>query len=381
MIRHGSIVRSLTFLAALALGSAALSDGPSKATPTVLKPTAMKRMPCDEVIGDIKAYRSLPDTYTPWGVAFDHYSTTQHPATGRKLLVTNNTDNHHRIYVVPPEGGEPEIWGGEMFGFGSEIHGIVIGGLGAPGLDHDYVWVGETGDQNLIHRVNFTPFLEESFPAPDVSPWSMGGIAWDPRSQSLLVYDHGTNTVHQYDVAVPVPRHMAQVCVQSVVSQGWGITIRECGGDVRVFVSSEDTDNNGRYEFFEFAPSYNIHTNELEGLALIATHHWNDDGFEMVSSPRGLGYNRVTKQLMLVDNSNPGIYTSIDDGCCLLADITGDRQVTFADAQAFMQAMLGPGVQRNPPPQYFEECDFEPEVGDNDVDLADFAIFQREYQP
>ncbi len=62
--------------------------------------------------------------------------------------------------------------------------------------------------------------------------------------------------------------------------------------------------------------------------------------------------------------------------CLVIGDINGDEQVNLEDSQAYPECMVGP-LGPQDPPVYSSECRCLDADDDGDVDLADFAEFQR----
>ena len=65
----------------------------------------------------------------------------------------------------------------------------------------------------------------------------------------------------------------------------------------------------------------------------------------------------------------------------VLGDVDDDSDVDADDFLLFADSMAGPEVTDVPPgvdPAHFENADLD---FDEDVDLADFSVFQREFGP
>lgn len=328
-------------------------------------PRAQLTYQCEEELGAVRDYFSMSPNdpncpSSPFSAVYDSASPSEHPLTGGKFIVTSADSPD--LYVIGSEGENPKSW---ITPLQSNGRGITIGGKNIVG--EDFIWVAS--ENGHISRVSFDG---NYLPPEHTEAVMMADIEWDNNSNTLLVYDWGENAQNHRILQYDVFGNRIGVGVPSPVSDGMGIAKDSCNGSL--FISRWGTS-----EFLEITPSYD--GNVLIGLENPQPRTWHDSTWPQVDDAAGLSYNPVTRQLVLVNGAgayHPGIYTSIDDGCCEYAqsDLNRDGVVNFQDAKTIMDCLSG---HQNPVViGDCAICDFD---ADSDVDMRDCAKFQTEYAP
>lgn len=332
-------------------------------------PTSAAAWQCDEVVGRVRAYADVDAGIIPSPFAAVYDRDLSHDLTGGHFIVTScDPDFGCSLYVMGLHGEDQHVFSsGALTSAG---RGITIGARGAVGRD----WIWAVDMDNRITKIDWDGQCD-NFGLPFEVKCALG-IAYDTRSSSILLYDYGDypeyiNRIHQLDPASLVIRNT----VDSPVNDGMGIACDGCSGTM--YISRLGTEH-----FLEVTPVYQ--GNVLTALANPQTRAWHDEGFPVIDDAGGLSYNAATRQLVLTNmgwDGDPGIFTSIDDGCCVYTDINMDGYVNFADVHVVMDCMNGEGTTTPPPgmePTFFRNADAD---GDGDVDMGDLQAFQVEYAP
>ncbi len=307
------------------------------------------RSPCTETIGEVRTYiqvshNSIP---SPFSAVYDPVGAQTHPSTGHKFIVTSEEPENRQLYIIGPNGDNPDMWEPGPI-LQSSGRGITIGGK-KTSLGQDYIWASDMN--NEISMITFGGGYTHW---PTIAT-TMGDITWDSNTNTLLIYDCGdleNQRILQYDVVshqkvseIPSPRSYCQ-----------GIAYDGCNS--LLFISMH-----GAYQCFTYRPAYNA-SHQLTGLTDEHAYTWSNGSY--LNDVNALFYRSDICQIGALNgadtSASEGIATSIDDGCL--------------NAQQVLECCLnGPG---NPPNG--DDCDSWDFDQDGDVDLADFQTLQIEYE-
>jgi hypothetical protein len=319
---HG-LARTAAVAAAIGFVAAAYAP-PSPHDPQLAPPAqlvtpiqATPKDPCEEVAGKIRdciGTQLMSAIPNPFAAVYD--ADSAHHPTGGKFIVTSCEPGNANLYIIGPHGESPQYWTSPLT---SDGRGIAIGGKEV--LGQDYIW-GAAANGEII-KVDF----DANYDCPmGTEAVCMTGIAWDKRSNSLIVYDFGDPynsslpkppRLLQYDVVTGEKRSEVSLAAYFPDGDGYcsfGVACDGCDGNFYI-------PSFGSKKCLRLTPQYINSGTKLNGFQQAKTLFWDDAGFPTITGVLGISYDADGTKLAFIDSDIGSRLFTADDGCCwLLAD-------------------------------------------------------------